>query len=595
MLKATIVERFLHRSAIYPNEEAYWVREEAGWKKHTWSQYCDQVKQFTKGLVAIGFQEREHVAILSFTRPEWIIACVAAQMGNGVSVGIYTNSSAEEVKHVLSHSESAILVVENWDRYSKQIQQSRLDLPHLRAVILMEGQADAEEPWIYTWKEVLQKGKQVSDMELEQRIQCIDAQQVASIIYTSGTTGAPKGVMLSHKNIYWTAQTTIQMVHVGRGDSMLSYLPLAHVAEQMFSVYAPIMSGLSLYFAKSIDRVLEHLKEVEPTIFFGVPRVYEKIHDRINTQIQQASWQKQWILRWVQQIAVEYWEDHHRGLPASLWLKIRYAICDWLVFGQIRKRMGFSRTRLCVVGAAPIDKQILYFFQSLGMPVYEVYGQSENTGPATINLPGRANMGSAGKPLKGVQIQVLEDGEVCIRGPNVFLGYLKDAQATAEVLMDGWLRTGDVGMIDQDGFLSITDRKKDLLITSGGKNVSPQNIEMMLKKIPFVRSAVVLGDRKKYLTALLTPNQEYVEHFAGKMGIEYVDFRDLLSDQKLHEKIESEIHKINQKLAPVEQIKKFKILPRDFSVETGELTPTMKLRRKFISACYQREIEQLYG
>ncbi len=368
----------------------------------------------------------------------------------------------------------------------------------------------------------------------------------------------------------------------------MSYLPLAHVAEQMFTLYAPIDCGMQSYFAPSFDALKETIKDVEPTVFFGVPRVYEKMYEAIRAGITQRSYLQKKVINYFSRVTSDFYKARHAGRMPSLWISSQYQFGSKKIFQELKKKMGFGNIRISVCGAAPIAKDILSFFGGLDIPIYEVFGQSENAGPASFNLPGQTKIGAVGRAMPGSEMKIADDGEILLKGPHVFLGYYKDENATAEVLRNGWLATGDIGTIDKDGFLRITDRKKDLLITAGGKNISPQNLEAMLKTLPYVQSAVVVGDAKKYLCALLSPDVVSIQKKASLLGKPEELAHQLINDESIQKEIKIELDRINNRLAPVEQIKKFALLPNEFSVDSGEFTPTMKVKRKFVNQKYQR-------
>ncbi len=594
MNQETCVERFLKRVKSQPNANAYFTKKNGCYQPMTWGEVGKQVESFARGLISLGFHEGQTVAILSYNRPEWLIAAIAAQATHGVCAGIYNSCSPEEIAHILSHSEAPFLVVENGKRFREQIKPILQQLPTLSKIILIEPDDIENDDQIMTFSQVIDKGSQVPLKVLTERTGRIRPEGVATLIYTSGTTGPAKAVMLSHRSIYWTVSTCVKMFELTDKDRMISYLPLAHIAEQMFSLYAPICSGMQLYFAESLDQLPDNLKQVKPTLFFGVPRVYEKFHAKILPKLESAQGFKAKLLNFSRNSAQIYWNYEHRNLPVPLLTEAQMALARKLVFNKLKNLLGFGELRACVSGAAPLSKDIIAFFTNLDLPIYEVYGQSEDCGPTTFNIPRAARLGTVGKPLPGLQIKIEKDGEICVKGPNVFKGYLKDEAATAETLKDGWLHSGDIGHLDSEGYLCITDRKKDLLITAGGKNISPQNLEGMLKQIPLVNLAVVIGDQKKYLSALLTPNQETLGLFARehKLGTDHLP--ELVRHPKVLGEIQIHLDKINQTLASVEQIKRFSLLPQDFSIETGELTPTMKIKRKVINSRYQEQIEALY-
>lgn len=557
----------------------------------TWGALGKQVESFAKGLISLGLREGQTVAILSYNRPEWLISAIAAQATHGVCAGIYNSCSPEEITHILGHCEAPFVVVENGKRFREQIKPVLHLLPALSKIILIEPDDIENSDQVLTFSQVVEKGSNITAKVLSERMSRIRPEGVASLIYTSGTTGPAKAVMLSHRSIYWTVSTCVKLFELNDKDRMISYLPLAHIAEQMFSLYVPIYTGMNLYFAQSMEHLPENIKEVKPTLFFGVPRVFEKFHAKISPKLDSATGLKAKILKFAQASSQTYWDYEHKNLPMPFMAQFKMSLARKLVFNKLKNLLGFSEVRACVSGAAPLSKDIISFFTGLDLPVYEVYGQSEDCGPTTFNAPRATRIGTVGKPLPGLQVKIEKDGEICVKGPNVFKGYLKEEAATQETLKDGWLHSGDIGHLDSEGYLCITDRKKDLLITAGGKNISPQNLEGMLKQIPLINLAVVIGDQKKYLSALLTPNLETLALFAQEQGLES---DNLVNHPKVLAEIQAGIDKINQSLASVEQIKKFTLLAQDFSIENGELTPTMKIKRKVINSRYQEQIEALY-
>lgn len=594
MSRDIAIDRVLSRAASTPNHIAYYEKYNNAYQPTTWKVYAEQIEQFAAGLIALGLKERQTVAILGYNCPQWVIACLATQMADGISVGVYTASSPNEIHYVVEHSEAEILVVENADRFEKQIRPHLSEYTNLKHIVVMQSKSLIDDKRAISFEAVQGKAKATALNQLKKRIKAVDPKSVATLIYTSGTTGHPKGVMLSHESIAWTVKTATSIIYVNSSDSMLSYLPLAHIAEQVFSVYLPVFAGVGIYFAESMEKVPENLKEAQPTLLFGVPRVYEKFYDKVKQRLDEASGLKATMLGFARKVATQVWTHRHQGESLPLLLTLQYALAKRLVFSKLKPLLGLGQARICVSGAAPIAKEIIEFFLTLDIPIYEVYGQSEDCGPTTINIPGSTKLGTVGRPLPGMQVKIAEDGEILVKGPNVFMGYFKDEKATRETLVDGWLYSGDVGEFDKNGYLKITDRKKDLLITAGGKNVAPQNLEGMLKQIPLVSLAVVVGDRRKYLSALLTPNADNIVHFAKQEGFEGKPVSELVKEDKVLKAIQAEIEKINRQLAPVEQIKRFELLENDFTVESGELTPTMKIKRKVINARYGEKIESFY-
>ncbi len=593
MQRDICIDRLSRRAHHHNEDAAYFSKDQNAWSGISWGAYHERVRQFAKSLLWANVAADGKVAILGFNRLEWLIGTMAAQYIGAVSVGVYTSSSMEEVFYVVDHSDAEILVVENLARYNKQVKPKVAELTKIKHIVLM-SEEDCSEDKVLKFSEFLARGKSIEDPLLEKRFQSVKPNAVATMIYTSGTTGNPKSVMLSHESVAWTVRTVVQAWRCAPTDKGISYLPLAHVAEQMLTIYAPIDCGMTCYFVESPEKFKNNLKEIEPTVFFGVPRVFEKIYEGIKLALSEKDALTQKIINHFSKISFNYYQARHAGKMPSLWNNIQYMIAHRKIFPTIKERIGFGKTRLCMVGAAPISKDIMNFFLGIDMPIYEVYGQSENSGPTTLSLPGQTKIGSVGKAMPGAEIVIAADGEILIKGPHIFLGYYKNAEATRETLKDGWLASGDIGTLDNDGFLIITDRKKDILITAGGKNISPQNLESMLKQLPYVQSAVVVGDNKKYLAALFAPDIESIDKKAKEMGLPSERILSANSLESIHQEISAELLKINQKLAPVEQIKKYKLLSQEFTIDSGELTPTLKVKRKFINQKYQREIAEMY-
>ncbi|HEY4409382.1 MAG TPA: AMP-dependent synthetase/ligase, partial [Acidimicrobiia bacterium] len=422
-------------------------------------------------------------------------------------------------------------------------------------------------------------------------------------IYTSGTTGRPKAVMLTQDNLAWTAAQACELAKGVRTDRLVSYLPLSHVAEQMFTIHIAAVAGYPVYFAESLDRLNANLVEVEPTLFFGVPRVWEKFHAGVVEKLKEpgGSGVSPGKIAGVKARLVEQATAVGRrvvgalceGKRPGLTDAAQFSFFERVVHSKVQQGLGLDKCRLCVSGAAPVSKEILEFFAGFGMPVYEVYGQSEDCGPTTFNIPGRARFGTVGPAFPGVEVKIAADGEILVRGRNVFAGYAKDPEATAETLADGWLHTGDLGEFDGDGFLTITGRKKDIIITAGGKNVAPKLLEGGLRNHPLVSEAVVIGDRRKFLTALVTLDAEAVVKFRAERGL--TDLGSPGRSPEIRAEIQQVVDSVNTEMARVEQIKKFTILPRDLSIADGELTPTLKVKRNVVTAHFEAEIEAMYG
>jgi long-chain acyl-CoA synthetase len=583
----SIPHRVLRRAAERPSTIAYQAKVDGRWVPTTWKTYADQIRTAARAMIALGLSRGDKVSILGFNRPEWVIFDHAAMMAGGVPAGIYTTCSPDEVQYIVHHSESRLVLVENAEQLAK-VKARRDQLPLLKWIVTMRG-ATTTGADVLTWEDFLAKASidSGSETELDKRVDAIEQADLATLIYTSGTTGPPKGVMLSHKNLAWTAQTLVDINGRVDNDVSVSYLPLSHIAEQMCTIHMPATAGATVYFAESLDKLPENLKDVRPTVFFGVPRIWEKFHAGMAGKLAQATGVKKVLVEQARRAcgAVNAKKDRGERIPTLLGARFRLA--DRLVTSKVKEAVGLDRARLLFSGAAPIAPDVLEFFASLDLPIREIYGQSEDTGPTSCNLAGRTRVGSVGPAIPGLEVRIADDGEILVRGPNVFLGYFKEPEATAETLRDGWLCSGDLGAFDRDGYLTITGRKKEIIITAGGKNIAPKNIEAAIKQSPLVGEAVVIGDRRKFLTALVTLDETRAREIAPD--------GELSTAPAIRSAIQVKIDEVNQTLARVEQVKKFQILTRPFGIDSGELTPTLKIKRKVVAQKYAREIEAMYA
>lgn len=590
MARDTIPHRVLRMAVEKPSTIAYQSKVGGQWQPTTWKAYVEQIRSAARAMMALGLSRGGKVSILGFNRPEWVIFDHAAMMAGGCPAGIYTTCSAEEVQYIVHHSESHIVLVENAEQLAK-IRTKRAELPLLQWIVMMKSDAAATASAagddVLSWEDFLAKADGTPDSALDQRVDAIEQADLATLIYTSGTTGPPKGVMLSHGALAWTAQTLMDMSGRYTGDVLLSYLPLSHIAEQMCTVHGPATGGHTIYFAESLEKVPDNLKDARPTVFFGVPRIWEKFHAVLAGKLAEATGTKKRLVDWARKVCSQVNARRFRGEPLPKLLALQYKLADRLVISKIKQALGFDRVRDLISGAAPIAPEVLEFFASLDLPIREIYGQSEDSGPTSCNLPGRTKLGTVGPPIPGIEVKIAEDGEILVRGPHLFLGYFKEPEATADTLRDGWLCTGDLGQFDHEGFLSITGRKKEIIITAGGKNIAPKNIEALIKQSPLVGEAVIIGDRRKYLTALITLD----EAAARKL----VPQGDLTTAPEIRSALQQAIDQANAQLARVEQVKKFAILPRPFAIDTGELTPTLKLKRKIVAQNFAREIDAMYA
>jgi long-chain acyl-CoA synthetase len=592
MVADSVPARFFSQARARPDAPAVHTRTAAGWQAKSWGEYAELVRRIARALIALGVEPGQATCLLGFNRLEWTAFAVGTMAAAAVPAGIYTTCSPSEVQYIVDHAEAPVVLVENREQYAK-IAQERGRLPRLRHIVFMQGaDVPAHDPTALAWDAFLARGDAVPDAAVDERVRGLQEDDTASYIYTSGTTGPPKAVMLSHRNAVWTAEGTAKILEFRPDDCSLSYLPLSHIAEQLITIHGPAVLGTQVYFAEALEKVPDNLKEVQPTIFFGVPRIWEKFHAAVRARLGQLTGTKARLLAWAQSVSRRVHAYSNRGQPVPTLLGLQYQLAQRLVLRKLKTALGLGRVRVCSSGAAPIAAEVLEFFSGLDISIHEVYGQSEDTGPTTINRPGHVKFGAVGKPFPGVEVRLADDGEILVRGPNVFKGYYKDPEATAATLIDGWLHSGDLGTFDGDGFLHITGRKKEIIITAGGKNIAPKNIEAALKHHPMVEEAVVIGDRRRFISALLALNVAAARTWLEGQG--------QAVDGPLHEhpavlaELARWVEQANAEFARVEQVRRFKVLPRSLTVEHGELTPTLKLKRRIIDKNWAALIESMY-
>jgi long-chain acyl-CoA synthetase len=587
----SIPARLLAQGKAQGDRPAYFVRNEGGWTPTSWSTFSDQVQQAAKAQIALGLEHGGTVCILGFNRPEWVVFDLAAMMAGGAPAGIYTTCSANEVQYIIGHAKASLVLLENAEQWAK-VNAERERLPNLKHVIMMADSEAIDDPMVMTWNEFIAKGHDVTDESLNARMEALEPDQLATLIYTSGTTGPPKAVMLSHHNLTWTADVAKQLVSMTSDDCSVSYLPLSHIAEQMFSIHGPVVNGSSIYFAESLERLPDNLKEVRPTVMFGVPRIWEKFHAGVSAKLNAATGIKGKLARWALKVGREVNAGRLAGKEPSGFLGLKYKLANKLIFAKVKGALGLDRIRVAVSGAAPIAAEVLEFFTGLDIIIYEVYGQSEDCGPTSFNVPGQTRFGTVGPVLPGVDVKIADDGEILVKGPNVFMGYLHDKEATDAALIDGWLYSGDLGAFDKDGFLTITGRKKDIIITAGGKNITPVNIEGALKNHELISEAVVIGDRRKFLSALVTLDDDALTRFCESNGIKT---QEPHKDPAIQQEVEKCVEAVNKLFARVENVRKFHILHRNLTIDDGELTPTLKVKRNVVYEHFSNEIDSMYA
>jgi long-chain acyl-CoA synthetase len=583
-LPETVPALFQHTAARRPDQPALFFKSGERWVPINWSEYGKAVSRLGNALLAEGLHAQDRVAIWSVNRPEWQIADLAILHAGLVTVAIYQSDAPDQVKYLLTHSESKVLIVEH-RKLLDQVIAMRRELPGLQRVILIEGDAPEGEGWVVSWEQAMRRGDEFGRGRpglLASRWQALEPDDMASLIYTSGTTGIPKAAMLTHRNLTWTAIATLECFRGDANDRVVSYLPLAHVLERVVSHLRQLCTGCQVYFCPSIDQVREVVHEVHPTYFTSVPRLWEKMFAGIRAEMDKVRGPRRMIRDWALLMGALRTSAYEHGKSPSPWVAWQWSLADRLVFTKIRAKLGFDKVQICISGSAAVSPDILRFFYGLGIEILEGYGLTETTAPASFNRPGEARFGTVGRPLPGVTIQIAPDGEILVKGNNVFSGYFKDVKATREALVDGWLHTGDIGEIDKDGFLKITDRKKDLFKTSGGKYVAPGAMETGLRDHRGIAQAVVLGDGRPFVTALITLDPDVAETKDGP------------NDARARRLVDEAVADVNRGLSHPEQIKKWTIMEADFVVG-DELTPTMKVKRKRIVEKYRAQIEALYS
>jgi long-chain acyl-CoA synthetase len=558
------------------------------WETISWGEYGSAVGDVAAGLIASGVALGDCLAILASNRPSWHISDLGIMMAGAVSVPIYPTSSSSQVAYVLADSGSRICFVDDAEQLAKVV--LHLDeLPDLERVILMEPNGGFDRPGLVVTMAELCDVRDADRRAVEARLDTILADDLASLVYTSGTTGPPKGARLSHGNITWTIDSVDSLVHLTPSDRWLSYLPLSHIAERLTSHFGQIAAGGETWFAGSLATVPDDLRACRPTIFMAVPRVWQKLHDSIMSKARRAPVSLDRVL----ESAATSAPDPGRSL-ASLVRHTALFGFDHSLAPLIRRSIGLDRARLLVSSAAPIHPDLIRWFHGIGLPIAEVYGQTEDCGPATMNVPEAIRIGSVGRPIPGLEACVADDGELLFRGGSVCDGYHRLPDASAQLIDDdGWMHSGDIGIIDDDGFVWITGRKKDIIINAAGQNVAPAEIESRLTMEPLIGQAVVVGDGRRYLTGLLALDTEAAATWARDHR-DFADMSQLAHDQRIRDEIGAAVERVNQCHAPVEQLKYWRLLPEPLSVENGELTPTMKVKRNVVSDRYADIIDAMY-
>jgi long-chain acyl-CoA synthetase len=585
-------------TARQPERIAMRMKDYGIWHDITWAEYYENVKKVAMGLHALGVKRGDHVAIVGENKPEWLFSAMGVMSLGGIFVGVYTTNPVAECEYVVGHSESVAFFCEDEEQFDKAL-ACRERTPHLKKMVVwdMEGLRHFNDPMLMSFDDLLLLGDKTEKDNpglFERIVSEGKSEETASIIYTSGTTGPPKGAMIAHKNYLWISEQNEKITKMSIDDETISFLPLNHVYEQIFDLMMHMRVGHIVNFTENTDTVMNDLRNVSPTLFHAVPRIWEKYHSAIVLKMADATWLKRTIFNTAYKIGSTYNTRKLAKKSIPFYLFIAYWISYFSVFWKLKERLGFDRVRLGISGAAPISHEILKFFQSIGIPIREGYGLTETTGITHISDEEHFKLGTVGRSLPESEVKIAEDGEILIRHGGIFQGYFKEPEATAQAMEGGWFHTGDVGEVDEEGYLKITDRKKDLIITAGGKNVAPQYIENLLKYSPYITDAVVIGDKRKFITALIVIDEENVVKYAQDHKVQYTTFASLTRTEEVIKLITDEVNKVNKQIARVENIRKLRLLDKKLYTEDGEVTPTMKVKRKAIAEQYKDIIEEMY-
>ncbi|MEX1326043.1 MAG: AMP-binding protein [Desulfobacterales bacterium] len=594
----TVPAKFREAVAKWGDRVAMRKKEYGLWHDITWNDYARKVRSVACALMSMGLEKGDCAAIIGDNCPEWVFADIGIQCCGAAATGVYATNAWQQVEYVVTNSESKFLFVENEEQLDKWL-HFRENAPHLAKVIVWdtEGLRQFKDTMVITFAELLEIGESVNrdhPQMLDERVEQVEPDDLAVVIYTSGTTGSPKGAMLTHRNCVWMGWAITHNNPMHDNDEIMSFLPLCHIFEQLFTILAHFTVGHVVNFIESPDTVADNMIEISPTVGHAVPRIWEKYYSAIMIRMSDATWFKKMVFGAALKIGSRRADMIMDFKPVPTQIELLYRLAHFVVFRKLKERIGFDRLRIAYSGAAPIAPEILHFFQSIGVNLMEGYGQTEGTGVTATSRIGRVKFGSVGKPMEGVELKIAEDGEILVKSPGVFKGYFKNPEDTEETIVDGWLHSGDIGEIDEDGYLKITDRKKDIIVTAGGKNITPQYVENRLKASLYINDAVVIGDRRKFLSGLIMIDEDSVVKYAQDNKIQFSTYKDLTQNPEINLLIEQEIRKVNETLARVEQVKKFTILPKKLYEEDGEVTPTMKVKRKFINQAFADLIEAMY-
>jgi len=594
----TIPELYIFLTEVYgkkTNKNLMYRKVDNKYEGISYAEFKDQTDNFAFGLAALGIIKDDKVAIISENRPEWVYSDIAILGLGAVDVPIYPSLTAESIEFILNNSESKGVIISTKFQLNK-ILKIKHNLRYLKfIVVLNEKDISNEEKFIYTFIEVQEMGKNLRATDqnyFSQKMKAVKENELCTIIYTSGTTGVPKGVMLTHKNIISNVRSALEAYPIGETDIFLSFLPLCHIFERMAGYYTGFSSGGQIYFAESIETVAQNMLEAHPTILTSVPRLFERMYSKIIKNVESQPVKKQKIFYWAIEVGKEYAKAKKAGrIPITL--SIKHKLADKLVFTKLREKTG-GKLRFFISGGAALSRHLGEFFEAAGLIIIEGYGLTESSPVIAANRFDDYKFGTVGKSFPEVEIKIASDGEILARGPNIMQGYFKNKKETDEVIHDGWLHTGDIGVFDANGFLMITDRKKHLFKTSTGKYIAPTPIENLFLSSKYIDQFVLIGDRRMFLSALIVPDFEAIIEYADSHKIQYTEVEDLMKQKEIIDLFDKDMAQLQKKLANYEKIRKFKLLTKPFTIETGEITPSMKVKRKFVEDEYSNLIEEMY-
>jgi long-chain acyl-CoA synthetase len=594
----TLCDLLADHAAAHGDAPALSWKRDGAWRTLSWREYHERVAEVAMGLAGLGVGKGDFVAIMATNRPEHVLADQGAVHAGATPSSFYFTLAPEQIQYVAGHCEAKLAVLEDRDML-KRWQELRDNLPALRYVVLLDGAATDDGPGVLGWDELVRRGREALAADrsgFEALRGRVGPEDNATLLYTSGTTGPPKGVLLTHRNLLFECTALRRLTELDFEGSSVSYLPLAHIAERVLSIYVPLTLRTHVWFCPEPTQAVEYVREARPTLFFGVPRVWEKVRAGIDAKLAaEENERKRKIAQAALATGREVVRRRQHGDRVPFGLRARHALLERLVLAKVRHAIGLDRCIFASSAASPLAVDVAEYFAALGLPLVEVYGMTETTGVATGNRPGKVKIGTVGPALDGVEVRLADDGEVLVRGPVNTPGYFRQPEATAELIdAEGWLHTGDVGELDGDGNLKIVDRKKELIITSSGKNLSPANIEGLLKEHPLIGQALVYGDDRPYVVALIVLDHELAPGWAARNGLGTADLAELAGHDQVLAEIQLAVDAVNQHLSRIEQVKRFEVLPVEWTAESEELTPTLKLRRRIIHAKYAERIDALY-